>query len=104
MPNDRQGKIRYWLEGMGIVVDKTPTGKRGTWLKSSDIVALIGADMSEQDKKNLATKLAKDLGDGVKISTAWAAPFDRVLEELSLRNQLTSEAQTFWQEVRIAAA
>lgn len=98
-PRTRSDAIRYWLESIGVRVEKTPAGRKGIWVKSSDLAALTDNRLTGES----ATKLARLLGDETKISTAWACPFDRVMSELYTSNRLSSDARMFWEANRIEA-
>jgi hypothetical protein len=92
-PRTRSDAIRLFLEAIGVTPEKTPTGKKGIWIKSTTLAALTNGRMSGE----AATELAKRLGGETKISTAWALPFDKAMGDLYQRHMLTDEARSWWE-------
>lgn len=66
--------------------------KRGVWITSTGIAALMNVTKSAEWLR----KLAADLGGNAKQGTAYIAPLDAVLRELSERNMLGEAAAEYW--------
>jgi len=92
-PRTRSEAIRYWLESIGVTPGKTPVGRKGIWLKSSDLTAITDGRMSGE----AATELAKRLGGETKISQAYALPFDKAMGDLYQRHMLSEAARSWWE-------
>jgi hypothetical protein len=92
-PRSRGEAIRFFLERVGVTPGKTPVGRKGIWLKSSELSALTSGRMAGE----AATNMAKILGDNTKISQAYALPFERAMADLYQRHMLTEEARSWWE-------
>lgn len=97
----RAGRQRAFLLGLGIEPSAAPQGKRGVWLRASDVTALTeGKSGSETPQQ-----LVKRLGDGATVGRNLVAPFEPVLRELAERRLLSEETRAWWQaQQRDAAA
>jgi len=71
---------------------KTTRKPKGVWIRSSDIVALSGDALTQDEAKELAGRW----GNGAKDGTAFAAPLRMILKELARRNAL-KEPWFTWQ-------
>lgn len=77
-PQSRADAMRFFLNSLEISPAKAPDKKRGIWVKSTDINALIGdAKLPES-----ATKLAARLGNNATDGTAYIARLDDVMSQL----------------------
>jgi hypothetical protein len=92
-PRSRSDAARFWLNAIGVTPGKTPVGRKGIWLKSSDLSAITDGRMSGE----AATNMAKILGENTKISPAYALPFERAMSDLYQRQMLTDDARKWWE-------
>lgn|GEM_PF-3825499 len=92
-PRSRSDAARFWLHSNGVAPRKTPPGRKGIWLNSSDLSAPTDGRMSGE----AATNMAKILGENTKISQAYALPFERAMADLYQRQMLTDDARKWWE-------
>jgi hypothetical protein len=92
-PRSRSDAARFWLNAIGVAPGKTLVGRKGIWLKSSDLSLLTDGRMSGE----AATNMAKILGENTKISQAYALPFERAMADLYQRQMLTDDARKWWE-------
>ena len=88
-PSQRQ---RAFLIEQGIEPSKAPEGKRGVWLRASDLEALTGGKSGSETPQALIRRL----GDGLKVGVAYVAPFEPVMRELAERHLLADAPRIWW--------
>lgn len=88
-PSQRQ---RAFLAEQGIEPSVAPEGKRGVWLRASDLATLTGSKSGNETPQALIRRL----GDGLKVGVAYVAPFEPVMRELAERHLLADAALMWW--------
>lgn len=88
----RAGRQRTFLAGLDIQPPTAPQGKRGVWLRASDLTALTGGKSGSETPQALVRRL----GESAMVGRSLVAPFEPVMRELSERHLLTDVAQSWW--------
>jgi len=91
-PQSRPDAMRFFLHSMDITPAKAPDKKRGIWIKSSDIAALIG----EHKLPESATKLASRLGNNAMDGTAYIARLEDVMPALIAYHCVDDDVMNAW--------
>ena len=88
-PSQRQ---RAFLLEQGITPAAAPEGKRGVWLRASDLATLTGGKSGSETPQALIRRL----GDGLKVGVAYVAPFEPTMRELAERHLLADAPRIWW--------
>jgi len=88
----RVERQRAFLVEQGIEPSSAPEGRRGVWLRASDLATLTGGRSGSERPQDLIRRL----GDGATVGRNLVAPFEPVMRELSERHLLSDAARMWW--------
>ena len=91
-PATKAARQRSFLIEQGIEPSSAPDGKRGVWLRASDVTALCGSKTGSEKPQDLVRRL----GNSATVGRNLVAPFELVMRELAERHLLSDAARIWW--------
>ena len=92
-PNSRAERQRAFLVSQSIELCAAPEGRRGVWLRASDVTTLCDGRSGSETPQAFVRRL----GDGATVGRNLVAPFEPVMRELAERHLLGEAAALWWQ-------